>query len=449
MNILIVAGYFAPYCPASASRVNKLAKYMEDKGHDVRVLCPKNEQFDPVLQPEVSRERIFYTAYSGINDFPTTVKDTVKSLFSRIFARTQPQENAEERPPDIEMSSPKKGGGKESVLSHLYRKLTNVPDSLVGWYLPAIRAGQKMFRDWSPDIIFATMPPFTTMLVAHRLGRMIDVPVVYDYRDLWTDHPYYDTKGLRKFIDVQIENHVLKHAAGLVTVTKTWADHLKTTRSLPVEFVMNGFDPGDFSRTPLKSYQDDKITLLYAGYLYGDKRDPTVVFEALAKLGAKAQNFNVLLYTPNGRDDLSDSQNATITKYGLEQVVQCHRYIPQKELLEIQQRVDSLMLLRWDDPSENGVIAGKLFEYIGAGKPILCLGSTTGEAADIIRENDFGLVSDDSDEVAEYLKTLLDQKDTPKSPNPNREKFTRARQFEKLVTFMEKVIVATRNNARR
>ena len=437
MKILIVAGYFPPYSPASASRVNKLAKYLEDQGHDVRVLCPKNEEFEEVLSPEISQERIYATEYSYVNDFPTKVKNGLKSLLGKREKQLQQEDEISD---PVQEETP---AGEESKISILYRHLTNIPDSLVGWYSHAVRAGKKMFQDWSPDIIFATLPPFTTMLVANRLGRMIDVPVIYDYRDLWTDHPYYNSTGLSRFVDSLMENHALKHCAGLVTVTQTWADHLKSARNIPVEFVMNGFDPADFNLDTCKSYDKDKITLLYAGYLYGDKRDPSAAFEALGKLGARAQDFNILLYTPNGEEDLNDHQKALIKKYNLEKVVTCNRYIPQKELLEIQQQVDVLMQLRWDHPSENGVIAGKLFEYIGAGKPILSLGSTTGEAADIVRDNDFGLVSNDVDEIAAYLLKLLENKKQNKqemSPNPNREKFTRAKQFEKLVSFMDRII---------
>ena len=437
MKILIVSGYFPPYSPASASRVNKLAKYLEEQGHDVRVLCPENDAFEVTLLPEISQERICYTDYSSVNDFPTKVKSFLKSLFGRRGEK-------EGQTADISASDNiEASAGQESGISILYRRLTNIPDDLVGWYCPAVRAGKDMFQSWSPDIIFATLPPFTPMLVAKRLGQMIDVPVVFDYRDLWTDHPYYDSMGLRRYVDHFLENYALKHCSGLVTVTKTWADHLKSSRNIPVEFVMNGFDPADFDPEVSTSYDEKKITLLYAGYLYGGTRDPSVVFEALGKLGAKAKNYTILLYTPEGMNDLNDDQRDLIKKYNLEEIVIGHKYIPQKDLLKIQQQVDVLMLLRWDHPSENGVIAGKLFEYIGAGKQILSLGSTTGEAADIVRDNNFGLVSNDVDEVAAYLSDLWEKKNQgkmTKTKNPNREKFTRAKQFEKLVTFMEEII---------
>jgi glycosyltransferase involved in cell wall biosynthesis len=233
----------------------------------------------------------------------------------------------------------------------------------------------------------------------------------------------------------------------MITVTESWAKDLKEQSTLPVEFARNGFDPKDFSDTPLETYDAEKVTIIYAGLLYGIKRDPSLVLEALGKMGDKAKYFRFMIYTAKGIRDLTPAHTALIEKYNLQDVVENYKYIPQADLLKIQQQADLLLLLRWDDPKENGVIAGKLFEYIGSGTPILATGSTTGEAADIVRDNDFGLVSNDVDEVVAYLEKLLITKqkgDLKRRVNPNREQFTRTKQFEKLVPFMEEIIADSR-----
>ncbi len=414
-----------------------MSKYLEDQGHDVRVLCPIINDVPPVLSPEISKDKIHYTKFFDVNIIPDRVKSWLKSFFGKDISNKSKADVAAGKSEIVNQSR------KESKISILYRQIINIPDNKIGWYYYAIHEGKKIFQEWTPDIVFATLPLFTGMLVAHRLSRLVDVPVIYDYRDLWTGHPYYSKTGIRKFIDCTLENHMRKHCAGLVTVTKTWAEQLKSYSDVPVEFVMNGFDPSDFNLDIQETYDKDKITLLYSGFLYGDKRDPSVLFEALGQMGEKAKNYNVLFYIPDGAASLTDQHRSLIDKYNLEDVVQCRDYIPQKNLLRIQQTVDVLLLLRWDHPSENGVIAGKLFEYIGAGKEILSLGSISGEAVDIIRDNDFGIVSNDPKEISKYLDDMFKKKRSQEiAPiiNPNREKFTRAKQFKKLEAFMGKII---------
>jgi len=436
MKILIVSGYFPPNAPASASRVNKLSKYLEDNGHEVRVLAPGYEKFEQTLVPEISEDKIHFVDFVDINSIPEKVKSFLKSLWPKT-KNISSQGNKKEILP--QNPSPY----KESAISKLYRRLTNVPDNLIGWYPSAVRAGREMFQHWSPDIIFCTVPPFTPLLVASRLARIIDVPWVADYRDLWSDHAYYSETGPRRAVDRFLEGHALKNCSGLITVTNTWAEHLKKCRSKPVQFAMNGFDPHDFEVLEDGDFDPEKITLIYAGLLYGRKRDPSALFEALGRLGKAAENYKILFFTPNGREDLDDIQTEIIEKYNLDNIIEFSPYILQKELLKIQKTVDLLMLLRWDDPKEDGVIAGKLFEYIGCGKPILSIGSTTGEAADIIRDNDFGFLSNDPDEIAGYLRDAYDQKMTAKGKNldnPNREKFKRSIQFKKIEDFMAKLV---------
>ncbi|HPF47948.1 MAG: glycosyltransferase [Alphaproteobacteria bacterium] len=439
MKILIVSGFFPPYAPVSGSRVNKLARFLEIQGHDIRVLAPKRKDQGSSLTPEISEDKIIFTEFTDINAFPSYLKQSVKRLFS-----TKESDNISESSPEAEKKEDAGETGEESNLSLYYRKLTNIPDRTIGWYPKAIGEGRKLFKSWSPDIIFTTVPPFTCLLVASKLARINDVPWVADYRDLWSDHGYYHGSGFKKKIDRFIEKRALANCNGLITVTQSWVETLKKSRNIPVQLAMNGFDPNDFDGIEKKELYPDYLTILYAGALYEGKRDPQKLFEALAKLGNDAKKIKVLLYTEFGADELSESQKKIIKVNELEEQVVCSKYIPQSELHKIMAGTDIMMLLRWDDPRENSVIAGKLFEYIGTGKPILSVGGTEGEAADIIRDNNFGLVSNDVDEIAEYLKTQLQNKKTSKANNnPNKKKFERSTQFEKLEKFMQDIVERT------
>ncbi|MBL4602877.1 MAG: glycosyltransferase [Emcibacteraceae bacterium] len=430
MKILIVAGTFPPYAPSSASRANKFAKYLEQQGHDVKVLAPKLPGQDMSLTPEISLDKIILTDFYDVNDFPTDVINYFKNLFSFNNGHSV---NIEPDKEPIAINS--NSQYKESTISKTYRFLTNVPDRMIGWYPSAIRAGRKLFQEWSPDVIFSTAPPYTSFVVAHRLAKMIDIPWVADYRDLWIDASNYQYKTMRGRINKIVEKILLSNCNGLITVTDTWVQNLQKRYEIPVALAMNGFDPDDFDEKNKNVLYPDHLTFLYAGVLYGRRRDPSLLFEALGKLGEQAKEIKVLFYTPNGGDDFSPHQKALIDKYNLHDQIIANKFIPQKELLDIQLGVDILLLLRWDDPAERGVIAGKLFEYIGAKKTILSVGSVEGEAADIIRDNDFGTVSNDVDEIVKILQQHLKNKKDGieiNSENKNRNNYTRSLQFEKI-----------------
>ena len=386
------------------------------------------------LTPEISEDKIIFTEYYDINDFPTSVKSSIKNLFSSKDDKTE----IEPAPEELALGNNNKQY-EESKLSVAYRYMTNIPDRWIGWYPAAIRAGRKLFGEWSPDIIFSTAPPYTSFVVAHKLAKILDIPWVADYRDLWIDESNLQYKTVRGRVNKYVEKWLLSSCSGLVTVTDNWTQNLKKKYEIPVTLAMNGFDPDDFDEKNKNVLYPDHFTILYAGVLYGDRRDPSKLFEAMATMGEHAKKIKVLLYTPNGIEDLSDDQKKIIDDNDLHDQIVANRFIPQSELLDIQLGVDLLLLLRWDDPRENGVIAGKLFEYIGANKPILSVGSVTGEAADIIRDNDFGVVSNDSNEIANYLEDCLKKMTENASrirKTPNRDNYARSIQFEKIENFL-------------
>ena len=69
-----------------------------------------------------------------------------------------------------------------------------------------------------------------------------------------------------------------------------------------------------------------------------------------------------------------------------------------------------LLFLRVGNKNEDSVIPGKLYEYIGAKRPILALGSLSGEAVEIIRQENLGLVSNRPEEIAAQLSCWREQK---------------------------------------
>ncbi len=113
-----------------------------------------------------------------------------------------------------------------------------------------------------------------------------------------------------------------------------------------------------------------------------------------------------------------------------------HPHVPRAQAAAIQQRADVLLLMQWNDPREQGNLPGKLFEYLGARRPILGLGLEDGVPARIIRERAAGCFSNDPAQIAAQLAAWLDTKrrlgHLPPLPPEAAAGFTRAEQFATL-----------------
>ena len=93
-------------------------------------------------------------------------------------------------------------------------------------------------------------------------------------------------------------------------------------------------------------------------------------------------------------------------------------------------------MIQWSNPREQGNVPGKLFEYLGARRPILGLGLEQGVPATIIRGRSAGFFSNDPELIAEQLLEWVrtKQRDGRISELPETAcaGFERDNQFERL-----------------
>lgn len=444
MNVLIVAGYYPPHAPSAATRINKLSRFLLDRGHDVHVLTMADLPFPAVLPPEIPAERITYSDWLDVKNLPE--KTIARLLGSKSAAAGGNPAPAAPSARSVKTGNPSPGGLKAVLkkllrpLRDFYVELVTWPDSQAGWLGPGTKAGLALIARSRPDVIYASAPPHTSLLLARRLSHKTGVPWVAEMRDLWTDHPYYDAPAWRRWLEKRQDARVMASAAACVTVTEPWSVHLREKLHKPTALVMNGFDPRDFPEEPAEpSDGPDTLSIVYTGALYAEKRDPEALFAAIARLGDAGRAVTVRFYGP----DLTYARTLA-EQYGITGQVELHRPIPYDRAIAVQRQADILLLLRWDDPGERTVIAGKLFEYFGARRPILSVGCEEGVAADMIRERNAGVVTREPDVIAAQLRAWIADKAAhgriAPLPAVVRDGLSRTEQFAKLETFLAEQI---------
>ena len=94
---------------------------------------------------------------------------------------------------------------------------------------------------------------------------------------------------------------------------------------------------------------------------------------------------------------------------GLGDLLELVPYAPRSESLRLQRDSEALLLLVPDaDGRGRGVLSGKVFEYLAAGRPILAVVPPDGAAAELVRETGAGVVvaPDDVDGMRAALANL-------------------------------------------
>ncbi|MEM4522379.1 MAG: glycosyltransferase [Nitrososphaeria archaeon] len=388
MRILIVTFYFPPYNAIGAVRVGKIAKYLFRKGHDVRVITAKNIISDVSLKVEIPLDNVIYANWPS------------KFYESRIFRNLSVA------------AIPTKSSNWSSVVSVIKRTVKSIlffPDKANSWIPYAVQSGNELLRRWKPDVIYASGGPFSSFIVATILSKKARVPWIAEYRDLWSNNHYADLEYLnqRMHIDRILESLIVRDARAIVTVSQGLAEKLRLLFDKPIFVVYNGFDPEDY---PVSRDFVDKREILKIGYfgtLYSLRRDPTTLFVAIQKLKSKGLNIRVDFYGPD-----VNILKGLIKQFNLESFVQIHAPIGYKSALAKMRSYDLLLLLLLNDPREKGVLTGKIFEYLGAGRPILAIGPEDCEAAHIIRGSSAGLISSNPEEIASYLEYFYENRES-------------------------------------
>lgn len=168
-------------------------------------------------------------------------------------------------------------------------------------------------------------------------------------------------------------------------------------------------------------------------------RDPRPIMKSLREmLLAKTILANTI------EVEFIGSVNSTFKSYVeqddvLSKVTKFINQVPHAKLLEIYGRTDLQLLVLAHTAIAPGNLPGKFFEYLASGNPILAVGPVDGDAAEVLKGTNAGLIHEREDE--EGLKSSLkmfysnwEAKKTYSERNIN--KYTRKALTEQLVKLL-------------
>jgi glycosyltransferase involved in cell wall biosynthesis len=357
-RVLLIAYHFPPLGGIASLRLLRFARLLPEHGWDTYVLTAARGDFvrDPSL------------------DFPA---ERTRRAFNFEISRTA--RGALGLAPGAAEALPARSplvGLRDLARRWLYR-----PDAQIGWYPFALAAARRLLLERRVDALLSTAYPMTAHLVARRLQRETRLPWVADFRDLWSD--WSTETGLRLRLDQQLERDVLARATAVTTVSPTYVDVLRARGARRVELLTNAFDEELFDQP---APEPEPATFAYLGTYYpGYQGHLETALRALGRLRADGRvpglRLRFIGAAPRALEPLLD-------ELGLRDRTEATGFLAHHEAARELRRAGVTFFAGPEadqPPALRGNLAGKVFEYLAAGRPIVLVGHPDSDVARLLR----------------------------------------------------------------
>jgi len=278
------------------------------------------------------------------------------------------------------------------------------PDREVFWVPAAIAAGRRVLASQPHDVVLATHGPASNLIVGHALARISGLPLVVDFRDLWSTlpMPIFPTAAHRRAAHA-LEGVVVRAAAKIIAVAPRMATEIALTHGRSESdavSITNGFDPADQQRAiDTRTAEPRPFRLVYTGSVNVHYNlDPFWrAIRALADQGKITPETLRIEFVGN----LAASD---VRKHGVEAFVETRGYVPHHQVFEALGNADALLLIETRGYYAEYSYVAKLFDYLLTGKPVLAL-VEKGNTYKVLRDAGVGYAADPSDEL-EVMRVL-------------------------------------------
>jgi glycosyltransferase involved in cell wall biosynthesis len=256
-----------------------------------------------------------------------------------------------------------------------------------GWLPRGGRACRTAVREQRPAVVLTSGPPHDVHWLGWWLKWRYGLPWIADFRDPWFSEGGFDRLESQGCWRVRMQESVLLRASDRVIANAPGACRALQERypQLAEKFVTipNGYDRETFEAVTAETRSRQPgapIRVLHAGAMYSG-RDPLPFLDAIQTLSdprvTRSRSWDMRFLGPPPESGL-DLPKAVASR-GLGECVSIAGQVPYDRALREMAGADILLLM--DSPGRSVGVPAKLYEYIGAGRPVLALGERGGDLA--------------------------------------------------------------------
>lgn len=394
-KVLVITYYWPPSGGAGVQRALKFVKYFREFGYEPIVLTvdPAKASYpviDKTLMSEVAP------------DIRVITTDSFEPL--NILSAIMGKKNV----PYGGFANANKESKTQKILRWV-RGNFFIPDARVGWVTKAVKAAAKLIESEGIKHLFVSSPPHSSQLIGLQLKqRYPQIRWIADMRDPWTDIYYYKDllhTSIAAAKDARYERKVLEGADEIIVVSeaikRTFTAKSSKVGPDKVHVIPNGYDENDFAGEVLS--EEGMFIVSYVGTM-ADTYKPEVFFKSFAEVVKKHPQqkirFRFIGNAPWTLKKLTE-------EYGIEGNCEWIGHVNHDEAISYMRTSNMLLLIIPDSKGAEGILTGKLFEYLGAERTILGIGPVNGDAAKIIHECSAGKMFERGE--GEAMRNWLEQ----------------------------------------
>lgn len=401
MRLLLIAYEFPPSPSPQSLRWTYLARELAQLGHEVHVLAPDTPGSPvglPALPTSVTVHRVFagplmgFLAWRGRHRQaePHRSNSLRKSSLERVSASEKT-----ELPTGAQSFRESRLNWKGKLFKAAKTAATRVlfPDSRAEWNPWAKRELKLLLTALHPDAIVVSHEPASTIEIGmvakeHGFPLIVDLgdPVLASY-----------TPGHWKQRAFQLEADVCRFAEHVTVTCQNARELLQERHRIAPErctVISQGFDElvpfmrGDATR-------ESPLVLLYTGSFYSF-RNANALLDAVMRTPGLVLEIAAI----NVPDEIAEAAKARPDR------IRVIGFMRHSEVLIRQRAADVLVNISNADPVQ---VPGKLYEYLGAARPILHLGNEEKDAGRaLVQDLRRGWICPvDADSIAVQLRALV------------------------------------------
>ena len=335
--------------------------------------------------------------------------------------------------------------------SSLIRKVATLYNQLLhgdyswSWTPVAESFAQQLFKQYQVDVIIGEHSPDAGILLADKISRRYAIPWIADFRDpvLW---PF---KGAFSLAYRQVVKRILRSAEATINVNPYWSQLAQELFGKPAYTVVNGYDKPFFDQ--VSAHHFPFFTVSYFGSFSDEFQDiepSLIVFSEFLKRNHYPSDVRLFYRGLQHEEFISKCEAAGISNVYLD----VSGFVKREDTVAFMK--GSAVLLLYAIPfykantlyKKKGFYPGKLFEYIGAGKPVLCIPSDNGLLESLVQSLKIGRITSSVEEGIIFMQQEYERWNTKKETAPSYpeglDDYTRQKQALELEVILLRIIHA-------